>query len=396
MSLKMASRALALVICGLGANAYAAPVSTYEDLTAQTGMGFGNPSNRYVYTMVKTPSGAILAGTLNDQESEEAPAGAEIWRYDGNQWTRTFKGGPSTIGIRAMVQYKGEVYAGTYNNVAGANLIRSSDEGVTWTATPSDGPKADVNNTSVRGLAIYNDLLYVGTANAKTGGELWTFDGTSWKKVLSVPDRIISELNVFQDKLYIGCWNDGYKSMLSLYRLDGDTATNITPTVKIPKHNIGVMELIEFKGQYYMTTLNYYKGFSMLRTSTPDDPASWKFLTKDGFGDPNNAYGWAAAVYKDNLYIGTFNTGIRGRNSRTPLPLDGLAQLYYTSTGNADDYHRIVDDGFGNEWTWGIRDLLPTEEGLYIGTATNFRMNNVVKGSGGEQRDIGARVILAH
>jgi hypothetical protein len=52
------------------------------------------------------------------------------------------------------------------------------------------------------------------------------------------------------------------------------------------------------------------------------------------------------------------------------LPLDGRAELWCSVDGGSWDL--LMDDGFGSRFTYGIRNILATDEALYFGTASNF------------------------
>jgi hypothetical protein len=75
----------------------------------------------------------------------------------------------------------------------------------------------------------------------------------------------------------------------------------------------------------------------------------------------------------DMLLIGTFNSGLTGGiySEQLPLlPLDGRAQLLYTTDGYFFD--TLVDDGFGEKFTYGFRSMLASDDQLFVGTASNF------------------------
>ncbi len=79
------------------------------------------------------------------------------------------------------------------------------------------------------------------------------------------------------------------------------------------------------------------------------------------------------------------------------VSIDGRAELLASRTGDAEDGQVIVDDGLGVPLTWSIRNLLATEQGLVIGTASNLFLPYRL-GPGRLQRELdslGLQVFLA-
>lgn len=401
----------------------AAPMLPFENLTADIGRGFGDSWNRYAFSM-EEDDGHVYVGTWNLQFDYPkliaairngsiggafgsggnplegigflASEGAEIWRHDGGQnWTQVAKSSQDNTGFRKMIKYKGKLYAGTANSENGAQLWVKTDNSVLptgeeWSQVPWIGESPD--NNSIRALATYTDdsgkeYLYMGTENNKTGGELWAYDGSSWTLKEKFPDQSVSEINIFKDKngdekMYVGTWNftldlsgqptDTFQFYTSP---DGDAFDNVKPEFAGRENlsNLGVMKLIEYEGKLYLGTVNYADGFTLLSSDDPSNPDSWQVLTTDGFGDSDNAYVWSAAV-DDMLMLGTFNSGLSGGvySDLLPLlPMDGRAQLLTTTDG--ENFDRLVDDGFGEPFTYGFRSLLVSDDGrLFVGTASNF------------------------
>lgn len=370
----------------------------FENLTPDR--GFGDTMNRYSFSMAEF-QGNVYVGTWNvqldypqiiqdvasgalDLSNIQNPLngirylesnGGEIWRSSGgNSWSQVRV--PSSMndtGFRKMIEYNGQLYAGSANSAEGTKLYRSSD-GTAWEEV-TGGPTGNPDNNSNRAMAVYDGELYVGVENNNTGGELWKYSDTSgWDLVNTfADDSSVSEISVFDNTLYVGTWD--FTDSFSFYEMTGaNTFENRTPTASdIPDladlNNLGVMKLVEYKGQFYLGTVNYQDGFTLMRTTTPDDPTSWQVLTTDGFGDPSNAYSWAITEWQGKLYLGTFNSGLYG-GLYGPVPLDGRAELWCSSDGEHWDI--LMDDGFDSRFTYGIRNILATEDTLYFGTASNF------------------------
>ncbi|MDY6942059.1 MAG: hypothetical protein SVU69_03505 [Pseudomonadota bacterium] len=379
-----------LICLCLAAEAWAAPVSRFVNLTGDVGPGFGDTRNRYAWSLAKLGDD-LFVGTANvDQLAARllppygggAPSGilqifgfvrgtgGEIWRLDAatGRWSKVYKSRSGSLGLRKMIVHNGKIFAGSANYQSGAELI-VSENGFDWTVL-SGGPLEDAANTSIRAMSVYNGTLYVGTENSN-GAELWTYTeggGDPWSFRNRFPDGSVSELTEFGGELYVGTWDFG--GTYALYAGDGLNFTDVTPTQSLPAGNVGVMRLQPFSGQLYLTTVNYINGFSLLRSANPDVATDWELITSDGLGDPRNAYGWASAVVGGTMYIGTFQLGGDPLGGSTA----GLAKLYASEDGT--DWRIVVDNGFGLPSAYGIRTLLADGERLYVGTASNILLPN--------------------
>lgn len=381
----------------------------FTDTTAGVGRGFGSNWNRYTWSMYDY-KGDLYAGTWNVQFDFPAlvdairtgqidlsdpdfnvlegigflaSRGGEIWRmqnHNPNKWQRVLKLDDANSGFREMMQFNGRLYAGTQNEETGTQLYSSAD-GKRWTRV-TGGPLSNPNNNSNRTMAVIGNRLYVGTENNTTGGELWSLNKQGkWRREATFPnDSAVSEILERNGKIYVGTWD--FTDNYSLYRFNSqNNVTNVTPTnpALAGLSNLGVMALHNYQGQTYLGTVNYFQGFSLLRTTDPDDPASWQVITTDGLNsqlpditNADNAYTWSIAEWNGQLYIGTFNHGLAGGQfSPLPVPLDGRSQLLRSSDGV--NWELVNDDGFGSPFTYGIRTLVVgSNNKLYIGTASNF------------------------
>lgn len=127
---------------------------------------------------------------------------------------------------------------------------------------------------------------------------------------------------------------------------------------------------------------------------TPDpDPmvqgGTWAMVTNkyghagiygdSGFGNRSNVYTWSSAVHKGKLYFGTFDSAtlfLIGRvcdaiKAGTPLVNHGCGgDLWCFNDGNSAAVP-ISKEGCGNPANHGIRNLLSTPSGLYLGLANS-------------------------
>jgi hypothetical protein len=89
--------------------------------------------------------------------------------------------------VVSMAVYNGYIYIGTKND-HGAQIWRSQD-GLTWERVLDFGTgaafagKDDTNNTQISSLQVNSSFIYAGTRNATTGGEVWRSpDGVAWEQ----------------------------------------------------------------------------------------------------------------------------------------------------------------------------------------------------------------------
>jgi hypothetical protein len=417
-----------------------ATVMTVEDLTDDIGRGFGDSLNRYSWSS-ETFNGDLYIGTFNVgfditalpsyvNQISNAPnsdlaaldafrrlwsgspltpsTGGEIWRYDGTNWDQVLKTGPEDVGFRSMVKHGEYLYAASANgpngpapsdpnysfpgtvtyapppDTAGTQIFRSMD-GVTWNEV-AGGPSANPFNASSRSMTVINGQLVLGTENPISGSELWTCtscDGTDWVAPIAPISGVlaIGKVAEFNNETIFGTWGTGAQ----LFKVEGGGTVNITPSFTDPDvldSDSGVMELIEFNGRFYLTTVDYFDGFTMLSTDTPFDTTSWTVHTKDGFktqypalaGSENNAYGWTAIVKDGVMYLGTFNSNKEGSDIDQALgfdlPLDGRGQIW--STKNGVDFELVEGNGFDSFATYGFRTSTIWNDQLVFGSASNF------------------------
>jgi len=324
---------------------------------------------------------------------------ADIWRldYGTKSWTRV-RHDAAAQGFRIMAQHSGSLYVGSDlgSFVAGVDLktgsagawnfpgsrILKSTDGINYTEVTCDatvtGPCTSAVgqsttspnvNVSFRALASYHGKLYLGTFNP-TGGELWSYDGSSWTKVkkfspvnlsgfpLNRYHPAVTELVVFNDKLYVGLGGSGYDY---LYSYDGTTLSQVAnlPTINSPT-NIGVLKLFaSTKGVLFIGNVDF-NGFYL---QTLDTVGNFTKITDNGFGNTSNAYAWSMAEYGGRTVVGTFSTAFLSNAPR------GSAELW--SSDDNTNWKQIslpVDFGF---WNYGLRTLTVANNRLYMGTASN-------------------------
>ena len=253
-----------------------------------------------------------------------------------------------------------------------------------WGPASADG-FGDPANLTVFELASFNDHLYAGTVNAERGMELWKTDGREgppyrWKRVLShgawrgPHNEVIGSLCAFKGALYVGTGivNGGYHR-----------AFRIGPAAP---------ELIRV---WPDDSWDLLVGHSRL---TPDGLKVPLSGYSPGFDNLFNGYVWRMGVHGDYLYAGTMSWA----NVLPYLPFEkwpedilvlvnrwgkdtivrryGGCSLWRTQDGVT--WEPVTRSGFGNKYNWGIRQIVSTPLGLFIGTANPFGPTVAVRRDG--------------
>ena len=171
-----------------------------------------------------------------------------------------------------------------------ASKAAVASSGVGWRQMNENG-FGNSANTSVLSLEVFDGQLYAGASNWTDGGQVWrTTDGTAWTAVSEI----------------------GFGSAY--------TATNT-----------GLIDMIEFDGQLYVSTGWGNAGGQIWRSS---NGANWTQVEGAGFGDPYNIAIAAFGIFSDTLYVTTHSSS-------------GL-EIWRSNTGNSSDWSRVVDNGNGD------------------------------------------------
>jgi hypothetical protein len=120
----------------------------------------------------------------------------------------------------------------------------------------------------------------------------------------------------------------------------------------------------------------------------------WQFGTYGlaGFGNMFNNYTWSAAVYNNQLFIGTmdFSYLVSDLTPTFGVTLPSQAQQLFQSRLQrsygadlwrfTDNWHRaqLIDgNGLGNDTSYGIRNLITGQDAMWVGMANpmNLRSN---------------------
>jgi hypothetical protein len=282
--------------------------------------------------------------------------------------------------IRTLVPFKGRLFtaptgAGKGNPNVSLPVVYESRDPRTgnWKLANPVG-FGDSTNRVVFEMAVFNEHLYAGTAN-NNGCQIWRTQATGnppyrWEKVIdrgayrgSLNQCAVS-MKVFQGALYIGTGiqNGGYDHVnrigpagAEIFRINED----------------GTWELMV--GDARSTPDGYMAPLSGLRA---------------GFGNFFNGYLWRMESHDGWLYAGTMEwcvtlsyTDFSQRPHRIRQVFEGVGIANIVQQQGGFDLWRSSDGanwipvsqrGFDNPYNYGIRTLVSTPFGLFLGTANPF------------------------
>ncbi|RLF51237.1 MAG: hypothetical protein DRN24_05290, partial [Thermoplasmata archaeon] len=393
--------------------------------------GFGDLTNDYAWGMaVYNIDGAnyLYVGTLNSNYTgDPSEDGCEIWRTDGTLtedkkyvWEQVV--GPSGTqmpagfgmgipGVRNMIVYDGLLWVGCLGEptsddgitLVGENCTLWVTDGTTWKQANHLG--FDHEDQSIRGMAVFDGKLYIGTEKNINGdganlyrytggainGDINNVDPSAWEQVFNVTadeSPTFSVLKEFNGYLYIGTIQVDFSSTLDgnvnlrdgaeIYRSStGDLGTwekVVGDGAPVPagfgnENNTGILSIEVFNGKLYVGTYNFINRAELWRTS---DGLTWEPVILNGNGHLN-FYIWSMLTYDGELFAGTMN------------PIAGC-ELWKSSSGDMGTWERANVNGMDGETMfsppvsffysglladqYGIRNMVEYDDHLVVGTAS--------------------------
>jgi len=292
---------------------------------------------------------------------------------------------------RSMISFKDRLFMapagsrGADPNVAYQAVIFCSDDPSAgkWQAANLNA-FGEPSNYGIYDMCVAGDYIYAGTMNIREGCQLWKTKAEGeppfhWTKVL---DR--------------GADRAGY-------------------------YNQGVVCLTEFQGCVYFGTGVQNGGYDKVNNIGPaagevicvypDD--TWDIVAGDprmtrvglkiplsglgaGFDNPFAGYIWRMCQHDGCLYVGTMDSSSMLPFGDPKAPerraFDQLTVEQYMRwrggcelwrTGDGSRWSAVTRNGFGNPYNWGIRSLLSTPRGLFVGTANPYGPNVAMRSAEG-------------
>lgn len=289
-------------------------------------------------------------------------------------------GDGSITAYRSMIPFRDRLFMapagsrGADPNLAYQAVIFCSDDPAAGKWHPANvNAFGDPSNYGIYDLCVAGDYLYAGTINIRDGCQLWKTKAEGnppfhWTKVLDRgADRAgfynqgVVCLTEFQGSVYFGTGvqNGGY-----------DKVNNIGPAAG---------EVIRV---YPDDTWDIVAGEPRVTRFGLKIPTSGLGA---GFDNPFAGYIWRMCQHDGCLYVGTMDSSSMlpfgdphspERRAFDQLTVEqymrwrGGCELWRTADG--DRWSAVTRNGFGNPYNWGIRSLLSTPRGLFVGTANPF------------------------
>jgi hypothetical protein len=299
--------------------------------------------------------------------------------------------------FRAMVVFKDRLFVAPSSAKGNPKALRvengvevhithantSQDSAVLCSADPASGEWqlssppvfGDITNASIVDMLACGDYLYVGTLNVRHGFQLWRTTGEGpaphrWELVIDrgadrgAYNQAILSMAEYQGDLYIGTCiqNGGFDRVYQVGPAAGE--------VLRVRHD-GTWDIVV--GDPRVTRHGLKTPTSGLRA---------------GFGNPMNGYIWRMRVHEGVLYVGTCDISsfvpfssvdtwpdhvkrlLDARSLEKFLDRLGGCELWRTTDG--DNWLPVTRNGFDNRYNLGVRALVSTPHGLFVGTANPF------------------------
>jgi SAM-dependent methyltransferase len=364
---------------------YRSPMITRNGTEAMRDLGY---RGMVVFQGRNDPGPALYVASVSG-------TGMRILRsLDGEHFTEVGPpgmGDPKLASCRSLLAWRGRLYA-TPAGTEGKNpnesenpvIFESLDPALGQWRTVCEPGFGDSGNRAVAEMCVFDEHLYAGTLNPKSGFQLWKTKGEgeppyTWTRVLS-------------SGAYRGYLNE---ATASLYVFDGllYVGTGIAGGGYNRYHKIGPAPA-ELVRVFPDGTWDLLVGSARITPHGMKVPLSG---LGPGFGHALNGYMWRMCEHEGWLYVGTYNAATWFPYIPVKVPEDYLkflklrdteelvtrhagCQLWRTQDG--EHFQPVITDGFGTRYNFGVRQLASTPYGLFAGTANPFGPEVGVKRDG--------------
>lgn len=106
----------------------------------------------------------------------------------------------------------------------------------------------------------------------------------------------------------------------------------------------------------------------------PNNMGTAGLYGESGFGDPTNSYLWSGAVHNGSLVFGTFSYNMDFDKLLDGTPQPKLGGDVYRFSSQSSGATALSLNGLGNPANHGIRNMVSTPAGLYLGTANGMNL----------------------
>jgi hypothetical protein len=282
-------------------------------------------------------------------------------------------GDPSVLSFRSILGFRNKLFvapAGTvrdgvrdrmFGDIAKLHVSDDPLSGTWHDAIPLGFD--DPTNRCVFAMCEFDDHLYAGTGNPERGFQLWKTRARGrppfkWTRVISEGayryslNEFTACMTVYDGSLYVGTGIPG---------LGYDRPNDVGPSAA---------ELIRVSAD---------DSWEVVVGSPRFTPAGFKVplaAIGPGFDDPENSSVWAMSAYDGALYVGTHHClAFKSAFAGDSFGVRGGFQIW--ATRNGVEWDALTLDGFGDPFATGVRTMLPTDDGLFVGTSTHREIEKV-------------------
>lgn len=363
----------------------------------------GNPVPREIgyrsMEVFQGPSDPEPALYISAWAPGRAPGGLILRTYDGRSFDPVSDYGILDTPIsttRSLTGLNGKLYfaptarrgtGGGQQNSAGLPIVfEASDPGSGKWIPVNEPGFGDLSNLGIFDLQVLGDRLYAGTINLE-GFQVWASDCKGkppyrWTKIVDKGagrgplNQAICSMSEFKGALYMGGGIQGGGH---------DRVNGVGPAAA---------EIIRVNAD---DSWDLIVGDQRVVDGHDIVPASG---LRAGFGNFFNGYMWSMGVYDGWLYCGTYDWSINLRWSimdgapdnvrrmmeaigpENIIASEGGADLWRTYDG--DNWLPVTKTGFSNPYNWGVRNIVPSPMGLFVGTANVFGPRVAVRQEDGD------------
>lgn len=254
----------------------------------------GAPDRCNAVTAMAVHRGELYVGVgkyrLGGSALEESPnpnLGGKVYRYDGDgQWTLCGQL-PNVQSIGGMLEYDGQLYAGSM--YAPAGFFRYDGDS-SWSTCPTPGKR-------VESLGMYNGHLY---ASGYDEGAVYRHDGKAWEHLGILGDATQTYgFGIHRGRLFVSEWPHA-----RVFRLTEDNKWHLAGAAGEEKET---MPLAVYNGKLYVGTL---PSAQVYRLDELEDGEHWTPVgTLDRTPDVKYRRVWSMAVYRGRLFCGLLPSG---------------------------------------------------------------------------------------
>ena len=246
-------------------------------------------------------------------------------------------------------------------NLAPSALIYVTDDPASGNWKEANLPDFDdAANEGVFSMTAAHGYVYAGTGSPTRGFQLWRTDAAgevpfTWERVLTDGGYRFNHslstgaMTEFNGDLYVGSGIPGFGV---------DQDNDVGPSAA---------ELIRVRADKTWDLIMGEPRFS------PDGLKIPHSAMGPGFDNPYNSVIRAMTTHKGTLYAGTHNWEPNAwAMARGSAAIKGGYELWASEDG--DSWTKVMDQGGGNSMGCGVRTLLSTQNGLFIGTLNHTKL----------------------